>query len=48
MGDVMFIKFSEEVQHLIKNAKLEMQEMNHPFVGNEHLLLSILKHNNYV
>ena len=48
MGDVMFIKFSEEVQHLIKNAKLEMQEMNHPFVGSEHLLLSILKHNNYV
>ena len=35
-------KFSEEARKIIKNAKHEMQELRHPFVGSEHLILSIL------
>ena len=39
-------KFSEESRKILKNAKREMQEMNHPFVGSEHLILSILSFKN--
>ncbi|MBQ8892477.1 MAG: ATP-dependent Clp protease ATP-binding subunit [Bacilli bacterium] len=35
-------KFSEEARKILKNAKHEMQELKHPFVGSEHLILSIL------
>lgn len=35
-------KFSEETRKIIKNAKKEMQNLCHPFVGTEHLILSIL------
>ncbi|MBR3660313.1 MAG: hypothetical protein IKN63_00220 [Bacilli bacterium] len=35
--------FSEELRKILKNAKREMQELKHPFVGSEHLILSILK-----
>ena len=35
--------FDEVSQKLIVNAKKEMYELKHPFVGSEHLLLSILK-----
>lgn len=38
----MFIKFSEEAQKVLKNAKKEMQRLKHSFVGSEHLVLSIL------
>ena len=46
MEDYMFIKFSEEAQKILKNAKLEMQKLKHPFIGSEHVLLSILNSNN--
>lgn len=39
----MFVNFSEETRHLLKQAEREKQELNHPYVGSEHLLLSILK-----
>ncbi len=42
----MTIKFSEESQRLLKKAKLEMQKLKHPFIGSEHLLLSILNEKN--
>ena len=42
----MFSKFSEEVQRVLLNAKHEMMKLNHPFVGSEHLVLSILKNAN--
>ncbi len=38
----MFQKFDEECKKILKKAKLEMQQLKHPFVGTEHLLLSIL------
>ena len=38
----MFQRFDEESKKILKKAKLEMQELKHPFVGTEHLLLSIL------
>ncbi len=38
----MFVNFSEETRHLLKQAEKEKQLLNHPYVGSEHLLLSIL------
>ena len=37
--------FSEESQRIIVNAKKEMYELKHPYVGSEHLLLAILHSN---
>jgi len=41
----MFQKFSENTKKIIKNAKLEMQKFASPFVGTEHIILSILNSN---
>ena len=38
----MFSKFDEESQKVLLMAKKEMTELRHPYVGSEHLLLSIL------
>lgn len=42
----MLSKFSEEAQKVLISAKFEMSDLRHPYVGSEHLLLSILKENN--
>ncbi len=42
----MFSKFSEEAQKVLLNAKKEMTSLKHPYVGSEHLLLSILSDEN--
>lgn len=39
----MFVNFSEEVQHILKQAQMQRDELNHPYIGSEHLFLSILK-----
>lgn len=39
----MFVNFSEETRHLLKQAEKERDELNHPYVGSEHLFLSVLK-----
>ncbi len=39
----MFVNFSEETRHLLKQAEREKEELNHPYVGSEHLFLSVLK-----
>ena len=44
----MFGNFTEEARGIIVRAKKEMYELKHPYVGSEHLLLSILKDNNNV
>lgn len=41
----MFSKFTEEAQKVLVGAKREMMELKHPYIGSEHLLLSILKNN---
>lgn len=41
----MFGKFSEEAQRVLVDAQKEMSELKHPYIGSEHLLLSILKNN---
>ena len=41
----MFSKFSEEAQKVLLGAKREMKALKHPYVGSEHLVLSILKNN---
>ena len=42
----MFSNFTEEARKTIVNAKEEMYELKHPYVGSEHLLLAILKTDN--
>lgn len=44
----MFGNFTEEARAIIVRAKKEMHELNHPYVGSEHLLLAILKDNNQI
>ncbi|MDD2518753.1 MAG: ATP-dependent Clp protease ATP-binding subunit [Bacilli bacterium] len=44
----MFGNFTEEARKVIVDAKEERHNLRHPYVGSEHLLLSILKHENSV
>lgn len=44
----MFAKFDEEAQKVMVLAKWEMGDLRHPYVGSEHLLLAILKQDNYI
>lgn len=44
----MFTKFDEEAQKVIANAKREMQELKHEYVGTEHLMLGILRGSNVI
>ena len=41
----MIGNFNEEAQKILINAKQEMIKLNHPYIGTEHLVLSILKSN---
>ena len=38
----MFSRFTEEAQKILLMTKKEMQDLKHPYVGSEHLLLAIL------
>ena len=42
----MISNFNEEAQDILNKAKLEMLDLRHPYVGTEHLVLSILNNNN--
>lgn len=42
----MLGNFNEEAQIVLNNAKKEMLLLSHPYIGSEHLVLSILKCNN--
>lgn len=44
----MYNNFTEEARRVLIGAKEEMMLLKHPYVGSEHLFLSILKSNNYV
>lgn len=46
MKYLMFGNFTEEARQILINAKSEMKELKHPYVGSEHLLLAILKDDN--
>ena len=39
----MLGNFSEEAQYVLLKAREEMIALNHPYIGTEHLILSILK-----
>ena len=41
-GEIMIGNFNEEAQKALLNAKNEMMNLGHPYIGTEHLLLSIL------
>ena len=41
----MLGNFNEEAQIVLNNAKLEMSNLKHPYIGSEHLVLSILNSN---
>ena len=44
----MFANFTEEARKVLVEAKLEMFNLKHPYVGSEHLMLALLKENNSV
>lgn len=44
----MFGIYNEETRKILIQSKKEMQELKHPYVGSEHLLLAILKSGNTV
>lgn len=41
-------KFDLEVKKILKEAEKEMFDLNHPYVGSEHMLLGILKSSGYL
>ena len=44
----MYNSFTEEARKILMSAKEEMKKLKHPYIGSEHLLLSILKDNNEI
>ena len=44
----MVIFFDEDSQKILVDAKKEMYNLKHPYVGSEHLLLAILKNDSEV
>lgn len=42
----MFSKFTEDARRVLIGAKKEMNELKHPYVGSEHLLLAMLRDKN--
>lgn len=44
----MYNSFTEEARKILISAKEEMKSLKHPYIGSEHLLLSILKDDNEV
>ena len=44
----MISNFNEEAQEILNKAKLEMLELRHPYVGTEHLVLSLLHGKNEI
>ena len=44
----MLGNFDEDTKKILMQAKVEMKELKHPYIGSEHLLLSILSNNNNV
>ena len=44
----MISNFNEEAQEILNKAKLEMLDLKHPYVGTEHLVLSILHSDNEI
>ena len=40
----MFSKFDEEAKKVLVNMQKEMVSLKHPYIGSEHLLLSLLKY----
>ena len=44
----MFANFTEEARKVLVEAKLEMFNLKHPYVGSEHLVLALLKTDNNV
>ncbi|MBR1377097.1 MAG: ATP-dependent Clp protease ATP-binding subunit [Bacilli bacterium] len=44
----MFGNFTEEARKILVNAKKEVSQLKHPYVGSEHMMLAILKDDNNV
>ena len=42
----MFSKFTESARKVLIDAKKEMNELKHPYIGSEHLVLAMLKNKN--
>ena len=44
----MFDFFNLEISRILKDAEMEMLDLKHPYVGTEHLLLSLLKNSDEI
>ena len=44
----MFTKFDEESQKILLSAKKEMYDLKHDYIGTEHVILAILKCDNFI
>ena len=44
----MLGNFNEEAQFILLKSREEMDNLNHPYIGTEHLLLSLLKYNDKI
>lgn len=44
----MFGNFTEETRKILMQSKKEMQELKHPYIGSEHLMLAILSGENNI
>ena len=44
----MLGNFNEESQFILLKSKEEMDNLNHPYIGTEHLLLSLLKNDSKI
>ena len=44
----MLGNFNEEAQFILLKSREEMDELNHPYIGTEHLLLSLLKNHDKI
>ena len=42
----MFSKYEEQAKKVLVNMKQEMISLKHPYIGSEHLFLSLLKYGN--
>ena len=39
----MFVNFNEEIRKILKLSQIQRDELNHPYIGSEHLFLAMLK-----
>ena len=44
----MYNNYSLEVKRIFKDAEKKAMDLNHPYIGTEHLLLSLINNENII